>query len=89
MSQDVLAAIGRLEREQRSFDVIFMDPPYGKEWEKQVCSRLAHSSLVRDDTLLIVEADLDTDFSWAPDIGYREIRRKEYKTNMHVFLEKD
>ena len=89
INQDVLAAIGRLEREQRSFDVIFMDPPYGKEWEKRVCSRLQQSPLITEESLLIVEASLDTDFSWIPAAGYTEIRRKEYKTNMHIFLEKN
>lgn len=88
LNQDVLASISRLEREKKVFDVIFMDPPYGKEWEKQVLLRLSHSPLAGEDTLFVVEADLETDFSWLPAAGFTETRRKEYKTNMHVFIKK-
>ena len=36
--------------------------------------------------LIIVEASLDTDFSYASELGYEIIKEKEYKTNKHVFL---
>ena len=39
-----------------------------------------------ENTLIIVEADLETDFSYAEGLGYKQLRSKEYKTNKHVFL---
>ena len=39
-----------------------------------------------EDTLIIVEALLETDFSYAESLGYTIEKEKEYKTNKHVFL---
>ena len=41
-----------------------------------------------EDTLIIVEADLHTDFSYVEEFGYELSRSKEYKTNKHIFLHK-
>ena len=70
------------------YDVIFMDPPYDQELEKQVLKYLAGSSLVYEDTVIIVEASLNTDFSYIGELGFSLIKEKRYKTNKHVFLEK-
>lgn len=87
-SCDVLAALRRLEGE-KPFQIIFMDPPYGKGLEQEVLEYLsAHRpSFLNADTILIIEAKLGTDFSYAEEIGFSVMRRKEYKTNMHVFLQ--
>ena len=37
---------------------------------------------------IIVEASLDTDFGYLPELGYSLIKEKRYKTNKHVFIEK-
>lgn len=87
LCMDVFSALKSLEKKE-CFDIIFMDPPYDKELEKQVLEKLKDSSLVSSETLIIVEASLQTDFSYLESFGYREIKRKEYKTNMHVFIMK-
>ena len=86
---DVLAGLGRLEG-QKPFQIIFMDPPYGKELEREVLEYIAvhNPSFVDASTQIIVEARLGTDFSYAEDLGFTVDRVKEYKTNMHVFLHK-
>ena len=84
---DFLAALRTLER-RYVFDIIFMDPPYGMDLERTVLEYLAGSSLADEDTLIIVEADLHTDFSYVDSLGYELTRSKEYKTNKHVFLYK-
>lgn len=88
MRCDVLEGLGRLEKAGRCFDVIFMDPPYGRLLEKQVIGYLADSRLVHEETKVIAEASLETDFSYAKDAGFEVVRSKEYKTNKHVFLQK-
>ena len=70
------------------FDYVFMDPPYGQGLERKALEMLAQSPLVTEETVLIVEADLDTDFSYTEELGYQIVRRKEYKTNAHIFLKK-
>lgn len=85
--KDVIGALRSLEKLE-PFDIIFMDPPYGKDFEKQVLTYLADSSIVTEDTLLILETLCDQDVSYVKDLGFRITRRKEYKNNMHVFLER-
>ena len=71
-----------------SFDFIFMDPPYDRGLERKVLEYLSDSRLVYEDTVIIVEASRDTDFSYVDDLGLTVIREKVYKTNKHVFIEK-
>ena len=87
LTKDVMAALYCLEGE-RTFDYIFMDPPYHQELEREVLHYLKDSELVYEDTVIIVEAAKDTDFSYIEDFGYAVIKTKEYKTNKHVFLER-
>ena len=85
LNMDVLQALRSMEG-QAAFDCIFMDPPYMNELERQVLEYLKDSSLADEDTLIVVEADLHTDFTYAEELGYELSRSKEYKTNKHIFL---
>lgn len=84
---DVMNALSRMEG-KRQFDYIFMDPPYNELHEKRVLMYLADSQLLREDGLIIVEASLDTDFSYVAELGFVIVKEKEYKTNKHVFIER-
>ena len=86
MQKDVYAAIQQLESEGKCFDIVFMDPPYDCFHEKKVLERLLSSSVIHKETLIVVEASLSTDFSYAESYGYTELREKIYKTNKHIFL---
>lgn len=88
LSQDVLSAISFLEDRGLVFDIIFMDPPYDKELEKEVLYRLTDSSICDEDTILVVEASNHTDFSYVEEAGFQIFKEKCYKTNKHVFLER-
>ena len=87
LSMDVLRAIPQLEAEGRAFDIIFMDPPYDNELEKRVLELLADSCLVNADTIIVVEASLETDFSYLENLGFDLYREKKYKNNQHVFIQ--
>ena len=82
---DVLQAMRSLEG-KGIFDIIFMDPPYKKDLERQVLEYLKDSTIVDENTQIIVEADLYTDFDYVESLGFKQLRSKEYKTNKHVFL---
>lgn len=88
LQMDAVSAIAQLEQRKESFDVIFMDPPYDCQLEKEVLLRLADSPLVSEDTLIIVEASLATEFEYLEESGFRVRKDKLYKTNRHVFIEK-
>ncbi len=86
MTMDVLQALRRLDQLQAPFDVIFMDPPYRMDLEHRILPYLLASSLVHEDTLIIVETTLDTDIDYMDSLGCTVEKVKEYKTNRHVFL---
>lgn len=88
MEQSVNAAIAVLENDHRVFDMVFMDPPYDRELEKETLTKLSQSGIVGEETMIIVEAAMETDFSYVGDLGYLLVREKCYKTNKHVFLRK-
>ena len=84
--KDVITALSQLEKEKVVFDIIFMDPPYRKNLELKVLETLKDMSVVNEDTLIIVEASLDTDETMLEQEGYTVDKVKEYKTNKHIFL---
>lgn len=87
IASDALFALRKLNGEKR-FDYIFMDPPYNQLLEKQVLEYLAESDLLKPGAVIIIEASKETDFSYLEAWGYSLLRRKEYKTNVHVFIER-
>jgi len=87
IGKDVLFAITELEPKYR-FDIIFMDPPYDNGLEKEVLTRLKDSPLLKDNTVIVVEASLHTDFSYLDELGFVVTKQKLYKTNTHVFIER-
>ena len=72
---------------RRSFDLIFLDPPYDKGLEKEILFLLPTLDLAAGDAITVVEASLATDFSYLAEAGYRLIKEKCYKNNRHLFLE--
>lgn len=87
-SMDVMSALRQME-ERYQFDLLFMDPPFGKELEKEVLFYLQTSGLIHEDTLIIVEASNETDFDYVPKmLGMDIVKCKRYKTNSHLFIQK-
>lgn len=85
MNTDCMSALRQLEGKYR-FDLIFLDPPYGQNLEAEILGYLAHSTVVKEHALIIIEADEHTDFSYVDALGYDLLKEKIYKTNKHVFL---
>lgn len=88
MGSDVISSLRKLEGKNYVFDIIFMDPPYGQDLEQQVLQYLSGSPMADENTVIVIEAAKETDFSWLKAAGYDLIKSKEYKTNKHVFVGK-
>ncbi len=84
---DAITAIRALELKGKVFDIIFMDPPYDKELEKQVLMVLENSNIIYCDTILVIEASLNTNFDYLENTKFQIFKKKEYKTIQHIFLE--
>lgn len=87
IQSDVITALRSMEGKYQ-FDIIFMDPPYNQLHEKEVLEYLRTSSLMKEDTLIVVEASLDTTFEYLEEMGYTLNKLKTYKTNEHAFIRK-
>lgn len=85
ISMDVIAALRSAEGKYH-FDIVFMDPPYRQEYEKDVLAYLAKSTLIDSDTTIIVEASTDTSFDYLDEFGFTLRKLKKYKTNVHAFI---
>lgn len=86
LKQDAVSAVHSIF--EKEVDIIFMDPPYGQEHEKRILAQLSNMKYVTEDTLIIVEADLHTDFSYLESYGFSLEKEKRYKTNKHMFIRK-
>lgn len=87
MMTDAVSAVRRLDG-GKPFHCIFMDPPYNKKLELDVLEALIGTTLVDQDTLIVIEASLETTWESVEELGYEIVKEKRYKTNQHLFLKK-
>ncbi|NLK28548.1 MAG: 16S rRNA (guanine(966)-N(2))-methyltransferase RsmD [Clostridiales bacterium] len=87
LALNAIDAIRALELKGKVFDVVFMDPPYDRLLEKEILLKLQDSNIIYCDTLIVVEASLNTDFDYLEDTKFQIFRKKVYKTSQHVFIE--
>ena len=67
-------------------DIIFMDPPYNDGNEANIMKQLLTSKLTDEDTIFIIEAQKERDFSDICELGYDLYKEKTYKSNKHSFF---
>lgn len=87
IGQDAVTAFWQVR--EAAVDVIFMDPPYDKGLEKQVLEAICDKAWLTEDTLIVIEAALATDFSWTSELGFTVTKEKRYKTNKHMFIRRN
>ena len=64
MEMDVLSAINRLKGKD-VFSIVYMDPPYSNDYERDVLAALRNSDIIDEYTIIIVEEKLDADLDYA------------------------
>lgn len=55
LKSNVSTAINRLNKNGKTFDLIFVDPPYLKNYVNQTLESLAETNLLKDDGLVVIE----------------------------------
>lgn len=73
----------------KSYDIIFIDPPYRAGFEADVLNNLYHSELCNENTIVILEALKEFDEESVLSCGFRVDKVKVYGTNKHVFMKCD
>ncbi len=85
MITDVRTALLQLEGHMQ-FDIIFMDPPYGKGYEKETLELLSGLTLLKNDGYIVVEELQDTDVSYCEKLGFELFKVKTYRSNAHYYF---
>ncbi len=84
---DVTHAISRLEAEGMRFDLIFLDPPYNKNFVEKTLNNLANSDIILRNGLIVAEHDyIDTIPEQVEDI--RLLRSERYGDTIISFFRK-
>ena len=86
IKQDALNALRHIH--EKEVHIIYMDPPYESDLARNALEILSSCSYVTEETLIIVETSLESDFSDLEDSGFEIVREKDYKTNRHLFIRK-
>ena len=86
LKQDVLAAMRSIH--EKKVDIVFLDPPYASPVQRRALEELSAMPWVTEETLIIVEASLETDFGYVEELGLSVVREKCYKTQKHVFIQR-
>ena len=87
LRQDVFSALRGGIKD--TADIIFLDPPYHQDYDKQVLELIQNVPFVNEDTLIVVEAFAQTSFDYAQTLGFVVEREKIYGKSKHVFIRKD
>lgn len=83
LKQEVVSG---LEFIKEPVDILFMDPPYDQLLEKTILDKLSKTNILKEDSMIIVEASLKTEFDYLEELGFVVLKEKKYKTNKHVFI---
>lgn len=87
MCSSAVSAIERLAGKEK-FSVVFMDPPYNTGLEKEILRLPSFNEVLEEKALIIIEADIKTNFLPEEYRGFNLLKEKKYKINKHVFFEK-
>lgn len=79
-------ALAKMRDRDLSFDIIYMDPPYELCEEKKILMQIDEADILNHNGYIIIEADINRDFSFVEDIGFEILKIKKYKTNQHIFI---
>jgi 16S rRNA (guanine(966)-N(2))-methyltransferase RsmD len=88
LSKEVQAGLKALEEREDSFDVIFLDPPYGKGLAYRALENLSQSRILSVNALIVAEHSPDEDVSSIPSLE-RIDRRKYGGTEVSFFRKKE
>jgi len=88
LAREVQAGLKALESRKEVFDLVFLDPPYGKGLALQALRDLSRGSLLAPDALIVAEHSPQEDLAFIPDLE-RIDRRKYGGTEVSIFRLKE
>lgn len=84
LGREARAAIKILEARGDSFELIFLDPPYGKGLARRALEALGKSSIVASGTLVVAEHSLSEELDFIP--SWQRVDRRRYGSTQVSFF---
>ena len=84
--KDAKNALLYLDEIKENVDIIFMDPPYNKDLYYDCFVVLKNSSIINENSIIIIETSIDDDVDKICSLGFEITRVKEYKNQKHTFI---
>ena len=86
MPMDVFAALNKLSKENRKFDIIFLDPPYNKNLVEKTLKCLVESDIIEQDGMVIAEHDFKDEVP--QEMGYlKRFKHQKYGDTIVSFTD--
>lgn len=86
MKYDYIKALTMLQDQGQTFDVIYMDPPFNKDYENQALTLLLSCGLLAEDGIVVCESDTETVIDGGSSLEiYKE---KVFKSCKFTFMER-
>lgn len=80
----ICASALNLPKSKKEFNIVFMDPPYGKDFVAKSLKNLVKNNWLLDNSLIIIESEYGCDF--ALDDHYEEILKRDYGKSILTIL---
>ncbi len=87
LNKEVLSGIRFLEMQRVTFDLVFLDPPYGRGLTRKTLEAVAQSSVIDRETLMIAEHSSQEDIEEIPHLEITD-QRKYGGTRVSFLLRK-
>jgi 16S rRNA (guanine(966)-N(2))-methyltransferase RsmD len=86
LALDAIAGLNRLSRQGKTFDIVFLDPPYSSNLYTMVPGALSSLSLLSDEALLVAECSARIPLAERYDLLVRIDRRVYGDTALEFFV---
>lgn len=84
LRQDAVAALRHVR--EKEVDLVYLDPPYKSDLARRVLLALDQQPYITEDSCIVVETDLESDFTFLDETGFEIYREKDYRSNRHLFI---
>lgn len=89
INKDFIEALEKLEKENKKFDIIFLDPPYKTDFSEKAIKKIIDSNLLSKEGIIILETDDIKKEETIQNEGIEIFDKREYGRVILIFIRKE